>query len=62
MDRCNHCDCRSDVVVAGLAFALDFVQAGPVALFVGSLVFAAYADRTSDRFLARITFHYVGAM
>jgi len=50
------------VVVAGLASALDFVQAGPVALFVGSLVFAAYADRTSDRFLARITFHYVGAM
>jgi polysaccharide biosynthesis protein PelF len=49
-------------IVAAIAFAGGFTQAGPVSLIVGTCTFAAVAMRTSTRFIASAPLRLVGAM
>jgi hypothetical protein len=49
-------------LVASVAFAVGFVQAGPVSLIAGSSVSAVLASKACGRLFARVTRHIVGAM
>ena len=50
------------LLVAGVAFAIGFVQAGPISLIAGSSVSAVLASKACGRLFARVTRYIVGAM
>jgi hypothetical protein len=50
------------LLVASVAFAVGFVQAGPISLIAGSAASAVLASKAGGRLFARVTRHIVGAM
>jgi len=50
------------LLVASVAFAVGFVQAGPISLLAGSSVSAVLASKACGRLFARVTRHILGAM